>query len=339
MDDSLRKNIAARDGAQAGTRRVTGRIAAVARASFPLWGGIAVILSTDPAAVSEACELLRAETTAMDEACSRFREDSELARVNAAAGRPVVVSELFGQVVSAALRAAEATDGDVDPTCGAGLEAAGYDRDIEVLRHEDVRFTVHERVPAPGWRTVAWNPATRTLRTEPGCRLDFGAVAKALTADRAADAAARELGCGVLVSLGGDIATAGPAPAGDWQIKIADDHRAEDGASGPVVSVHSGALATSSTTTRRWQTSAGPAHHILDPRTGMPAQAPWRTVSVAAATCVDANTASTAALVRGQAAVAWLERQGLPARLVRHDGRVTVLGGWPSDPAPENPGP
>jgi thiamine biosynthesis lipoprotein len=303
-----------------------------ARASFPLWGGVAVILSTDPESISIACELTRAETSAMDEACSRFRDDSELARVNAVAGTPVTVSPLFAEVVSAALRAAAATDGDVDPTCGAGLEAAGYDRDIEVLRHEGMRFIVYERIPAPGWQSVGWNPATRTLRTEPGTRLDFGAVAKALAADRAAETAARELGCGVLVSLGGDIATAGPAPADGWQIKIADDHRAEHEASGPVISLFSGGLATSSTTTRRWQTTEGPAHHILDPRTGTPADSPWRTVTVTAATCVDANTASTAALVRGESAAAWLGREGLPARLVRRDGRATTLAGWPPDP-------
>lgn len=305
------------------------------RVGFPLWGGEAVILTTDPdpSAVDAAGEIARAETAAMDEACSRFRPDSELARVNAAAGTPVIVGPLFAEVVTAALRAAAATDGDVDPTCGAGLEAVGYDRDIELLRDAGVRITMRERVPAPGWGSVEWDPGTRTLRTVPGCRLDFGAVAKALCADRAAASAARALGCGVLVSVGGDIAIAGPAPSNGWQIKIADDHRAADDAPGPVISVRGGGLATSSSTTRRWQSTDGTSvHHILDPRTGAPAEAPWRTVSVTAATCVDANTASTAALVRGHGAVAWLERQHLPARLVRHDGRVLTLGGWPPDP-------
>ena len=302
------------------------------RASFPLWGGTAVVLTTEPSVADAADAITRAETAAMDEACSRFRSDSELARVNAAAGTPVTVSALFGAVVSAALRAAAASDGDVDLTCGAGLEAAGYDRDIELLRHADVRITMRERIPAPGWQTVGWNPGTRTLRTVPGCRLDFGAVAKALAADRAAASAARALGCGVLVSLGGDIATAGPAPDDGWQVKIADDHRAATDAPGPVISLRGGGLATSSTTTRGWQTTDGTAHHILDPRTGAPADALWRTVSVTAATCVDANTASTAALVRGHGAARWLDRHGLPARLVRHDGGVLVLGGWPPDP-------
>ncbi|HET9171044.1 MAG TPA: FAD:protein FMN transferase [Actinospica sp.] len=314
-------------------RRAPSGSARLGRAGFPLWGGTAVILTTDPSAADAAHAIALAETAAMDEACSRFRPDSELARVNAAAGEPVVVGPLFAAVVSAALRAAAATDGAVDPTCGAGLEAAGYDRDIELLRQAGVRVTVRERVPAPGWQTVGWNPGTRTLRTVPGCRLDFGAVAKALSADRAAQLAARTLGCGVLVSLGGDIAIAGGAPADGWQIKIADDHRAANDEPGPVISLHSGGLATSSTTVRRWRTTDGTAHHILDPRTGTPADGPWRTVSVTAANCVDANVAATAALVRGHRAVRWLEGQGLPARLVRHDGGVIVLGGWPPDPA------
>lgn len=299
------------------------------RCSFPLWGGQAVVVTAEPAAIRAARELVRAETAAMDEACSRFRTDSELARINALAGLPVRVGPLLAEVVSAALRAAEATSGDVDPTCGAGLEAVGYDRDIELLRRDGVRVVVHEYLPAPGWRSIDWNPDTRALRTAPGCKLDFGAVAKALAADRACAAVVRALKCGVLVSLGGDVATAGPAPAEGWQIKVADDQCAGPASPGQTISVHDGALATSSTTERRWQGQCGPLHHVLDPRTGRPAESCWRTVSVTAATCVDANIAATAALVRGEPARTRLAEHGLPARLVRHDGTVETIGGWP----------
>jgi len=301
------------------------------RSVFPLWGGQAVLVTAEPAAIMRARELVRAETAAMDAACSRFRADSELTRVNERAGLPVRVGPLFAEVLSAALRAAAATSGDVDPTCGAGLEAVGYDRDIEVLCRDDVRVVVHEYLPAPGWRSIGWNPGTRMLRVPPGCRLDFGAVAKALAADRAAAAVAGELGCGVLVSLGGDLATAGPEPADGWQVKVADDHRAGERAPGQTISVHGGAVATSSTTVRRWRGQSGPLHHVLDPRTGRPADSCWRTVSVTASTCVDANTAATAALVRGESARKWLDGLGLPARLVRHDGTVTTVGGWPAE--------
>jgi FAD:protein FMN transferase len=299
------------------------------RCSFPLWGGQAVVVTTEPSAIRTARELVRAETAAMDEACSRFRKDSELARINELAGLPVRVGPLLAEVLCAALRAAAASSGDVDPTCGAGLEAVGYDRDIEILQQDGVRVVVHEYLPAPGWQSVLWDPGSRTLQTPRGCRLDFGAIAKALAADRAAALVATQLQCGVLVSLGGDLATAGPGPAEGWQVKVADDHRAGERAPGQTISVHDGAVATSSTTVRRWQGQSGPLHHVLDPRTGRPAQTCWRTVSVTAATCVDANTAATAALVRGEPARDWLAELGLPARFVRHDGTVETVGGWP----------
>jgi thiamine biosynthesis lipoprotein len=303
------------------------------RCCFSLWGGQAVVVTTEPSAIREARELVLGETAAMDEACSRFRADSELARVNELAGLPVRVGPLLAEVLCAAMRAAAATSGDVDPTCGAGLEALGYDRDIEILHRDAIRVVVHEYLPAAGWQSVLWDPKSRTLRTPRGCRLDFGAIAKALAADRAAALVEREMRCGVLVSLGGDLATAGPEPVGGWQVKVADEHLAGETAPGQTISVHDGAVATSSITARRWQGHCGPLHHVLDPRTGRPADSCWRTVSIKAASCVEANTAATAALIRGEPARAWLTGLGLPARLVRHDGTVETIGGWPVDPA------
>ena len=142
----------------------------------------------------------------------------------------------------------------------------------------------------------------------------------------------------MLVSLSGDMAISGRVPEGGWRVRVADDHRAGDGAPGQTVTLASGGLATSGTTVRTWRVlpTAGvdPAavHHILDPWTGLPAEAAWRTVSVAAATCLDANIATTAAIVMGAKALRWLTARKLPARLVRADGSVVVLGGWPVDP-------
>jgi thiamine biosynthesis lipoprotein len=135
------------------------------------------------------------------------------------------------------------------------------------------------------------------------------------------------------VSVGGDIATSGPAPAGGWQIRVTDDHRHRPSAPGQTVSIHSGGLATSSTAVRRWSHGGRTMHHILDPRTGEPSSSTWRTVSVAAASCADANIASTASIVRGSAAPAWLASLGLPARLLDADGEVTTVGAWPAEVA------
>ncbi len=162
-------------------------------------------------------------------------------------------------------------------------------------------------------------------------RLDLGATAKALAADHAAVAAAAAAGCGVLVSLGGDMAAAGTAPSDGWRIRVTDDHGSPPEAPGQWIAIRSGGLATSSTTTRRWQTDSGVAHHLVAPGTGRSANGPWRTVSVAAGSCLDANIASTAALVRGGQALEWLESIGLPSRLVGTDGTVQHLGGWPTE--------
>jgi thiamine biosynthesis lipoprotein len=234
---------------------------------------------------------------------------------------------LFTQAVSVALRAAEQTDGAVDPTVAPALVALGYDRDFAAMDADgtdDVRG-----IPAAGWRGVALDARRRLLWLHPGCRLDLGATAKALAADRAAQVIAAATGSPTLVDLGGDVATAGPAPAGGWVVHVTDDHRAGLDADGQTVTVSGGGLATSSTTVRRWRRAGRAVHHIVDPATGEPVAPVWRTVSVAAASCVDANTASTAAIVRGASAPQWLESLGLPARLVDPGGSVVTVGAWP----------
>jgi thiamine biosynthesis lipoprotein len=135
------------------------------------------------------------------------------------------------------------------------------------------------------------------------------------------------------VSIGGDIATCGSAPRGGWRIRVTDDHRSDCSAEGQTISIRSGGLATSSTAVRRWDRAGRTMHHIIDPATGAPVRATWRTVSVAAADCTDANIATTAALVRGESAPDWLAGLGLPARLVDREGSVTTLGEWPAEAA------
>ena len=287
----------------------------------------------------------------VDRACSRFRPDSELMTLNASAGRATRVSPLLARVLAGALDAARRTGGAVDPTVGRALRVIGYDRDFDLLAAADpARASMTVRVAAvPGWRAVELDVASGTVRIPRGVELDLGATGKGLAADLAAAAAHQATGGegGVLVSLGGDIATAGRCPDGGWRILAAEDSATPADADGEVVAIERGAIATSTTTLRRWRVAGGAtAHHILDPRTGLPARTPWRTATVAAATCEAANAASTAAIVMGDAAPAWLEASRLPARIVDRDGRVLRLAGWPASgerPAmpgerPETPG-
>ncbi len=111
---------------------------------------------------------------------------------------------------------------------------------------------------------------------------------------------------------------------------VTDDHAAGPDAPGQTISIESGGLATSGTTVRRWRRGETTLHHIVDPTRGRPAVPCWRTVSVTAASCVDANIASTASIVRGGSAPRWLAERGLCARLVRGDGGVVRVGDWPA---------
>jgi thiamine biosynthesis lipoprotein len=302
-------------------------------------GTSAVVLVEDPVALAGARAAVEVELDAIDRACSRFRDDSELALVNGGAGRPVTVGPLFMEALEASFRAAEGSDGAVDPTIGEALRVAGYDRDFSLVgaatatavparRRHAVRVT-----RSPGLEAVRVDHERSTVAVPRGVSLDLGASAKALAADRAAAAACAATGGGVLVSLGGDIAACGPPPSGGWRVRVCEDHAAGPSAPGQTVSIRSGGLATSSTTVRRWRGPVGERHHIIDPSTGRPAEVVWRTVTVAAASCVDANTAATAAIVLGRRAPEWLRRRGLPARLIGARGEVLCVADWPSEEA------
>lgn len=299
----------------------------LAREAFESLGTTAVV-ATEPDRIATAVAEVRGEVRDIDRACSRFRPDSELSRVNEAAGAWTRVGDLFLEAVEVALWAARLTGGAVDPTIGRAMVRLGYDRDFASLASEGPARSIPFALEPSRWREVEIRRASSEIRIPNGVSLDLGATAKALAADRAARRAAAAAGEGVLVGLGGDISVAGTPPPNGWSIGIVDD-QAGSPEPGETISISSGAVATSSTTVRRWRRGADEMHHVLDPWTGLPAREDWRTVSVCARTCVDANTASTAAIVLGDAAVEWLVPQRLPVRLVRADGTIVRLGGWP----------
>jgi thiamine biosynthesis lipoprotein len=292
---------------------------------WPLWSTTARLVITDPEALDAACAIADALLAEIDEACSRFRADSELQRLSAQLPNGVEVSEMLALLVRRALTAAATTAGDVDPTLGYAMDAAGYDRDIRLVEDSDglIKAVIS---PKPGWKSVMLTG--RTLRVPASLALDLGATAKSVAADLVARRISFALGCGVLISLGGDIATAGAAPDGGWNVLV-QDTPADPAALIRLRRDH--AVATSSTQKRRWRRGGQQMHHILDPRTGRPADPVWRTVTVAAPRCFEANTLSTAAIVRGDRALPWLRELGVAARLVDRDGQVTVLGGWPNE--------
>lgn len=308
--------------------------ATTASAAWMALGCRVHLVVTDPGQLAAARSLLEADLAEVDLACSRFRPDSELVALDSAMGGPAQVSPVLAEAIGVALRAAELTGGDVDPTVGEAIAAVGYDRDFALVPPDGPPLNLTVRA-VPGWRQVRLDAASRTLTMPAGVRLDLGATAKAWASDRAAGRITGALGGGgALVGLGGDIAVAGQAPPGGWRIRVQDvTSGPEDPPEGPAatVAITGGGLATSSTTARRWRRGGDVLHHILDPRTGLPPAPVWRTVSVTAATCADANAASTAAIIRGDQAPGWLASLGLPARLVDVGGRVQTVAGWPAE--------
>ena len=298
-------------------------------ASWPVWGLEASIAVEDPGVASDAERLVRGVVAQIDDACSRFRPDSELMRLQPVLSAGAEASPLLAALVQSALDAAHWTDGDVDLTLGKDMESLGYDRDIARVRLGSPRAVAPLSLPqrrTPGWRQV--DLEGQKLAVPRNLRLDLGATAKAVAADRAASLVFEEMGCGILVSLGGDIATAGPEPEGGWQVLV------QDLPTDPKQQVTLGAgqaMATSSTQKRRWKHEGHDMHHILDPRFGLPAEPVWRSVTVAASTCLLANAYSTAGIVRGFAAVAWFEREGIAGRLVDRQGRTVATGCWPRE--------
>jgi thiamine biosynthesis lipoprotein ApbE len=289
------------------------------------------VVVTDPETLEAATASVQAVVDAIDQACSRFRDDSELSRLGAGEGpREGIVSPLLAHALATALRAAELTDGAVDPTVGAAVRNAGYSVDFGAVPADADALTLTV-LPVPGWRRIRLFPATRRVEIDAGVEVDLGATAKALASDLAAAAALEAMhGGGVLVSLGGDVSVAGEPPEEGWHIQIAENSRAAITPDGETIAIRTGGVATSSTTVRRWRRGGMELHHIIDPATGLPAGGPWRTVSVVAGSCVDANIAATAAIVRGVAAASWLDSAGLPARLVDRNGAMTRVGGWPA---------
>ena len=292
--------------------------------TWTAWSCTVRLTVDDPAVLGAACGELKALMDRVDKAASRFRPDSELSVVNTRAGALVPVSRLLVDLVDVSLVAAQMSGGAVDPTVGPAVIAAGYDADIEAVRRRFPQPAVDPQ-PVAGWQEVRLNRKLALLGVPKDCALDLGATAKAWTADRAANVISKRYGCAVLVEIGGDLRAAG-APAKPWVVTVAE--RAGD--QGVLVTLAHGGLTTSTRTVRRWQTPTGYGHHVIDPRTGRPADGLYRTASVWAPTAVRANTFSTALIATGEAAVGRLKLAGHPARLIADDGQVTELSGWPT---------
>lgn len=294
--------------------------------AFATYGSFA-LASGDERAEADASRVISAAVDAIDAACSRFRADSEISLLHAHAGRPVPASALLRAAMRVALDAALATGGDVDPLLGDSLCALGYDRDLALVAAQGPAAI--PRPPAARWQDVVVDDDAGTITLPVGAAVDLGATAKAWAVDRIAAAVADVAG-GCLVGIGGDLAVAGDTPVDGWPVLIGPEPGSRAGDPGAEeIRLASGGLATSSIRQRHWHRGDREIHHIVDPRTGDCADTWWQMVTVNAADALSANIASTASMIRGEAAADWLVELGLASRLVGPDGGVLRVAGWP----------
>ena len=232
---------------------------------------------------------LVSQLEALEAMWSRFRPGAELSRLGAGNGRPTLVSHPTSMLLERCVWAWRRTGGLFDPTVLSAVRAAGYDRSFDELPQVSVLDAV---APPPGCDGIEVDTRVDLVRLPLGVGIDPGGIGKGLAADMVASAAV-DLGAdGAMVSIGGDLRVAGAAPAEGWEIEL--DHHVVAPAR---INVLDGAVATSSTLRRRWTTTDGPAHHVIDPRTGRPSQGAVVACSVVAAEAWWAEAVATALLV------------------------------------------
>ncbi len=258
---------------------------------------------------------------------SRFRPQSGLSRLNAAAGRgPQPISSMLYEVLALALQAARASDGIFDPTALNALQAAGYDRSFELIGTDGASPQHRQKVAASdrGWQRVVLDAAEGTAALPAGVGIDLGGIAKGW----AVDEAARHLGQWgpALVDAGGDIRSVG-TPGVPWPVAVQDPF--DETRDLVVVSLADNAVATSSIGGRRWQRNGQPMHHLIDPHTGQPGRSNLHTVTALAPTAVEAEVTAKVALLLGrQEGQRYARTRGHNVLCIGHDGQHSMAGDW-----------
>jgi thiamine biosynthesis lipoprotein len=268
--------------------------------------------------------IVRTLFTEWEQTLSRFLPESELSRLNQQAGIPLAVSDLLYHVLATALTAAQATEGVYDPAMLDQLERLGYDRSFDDLPAVGFEPIVPGE-PGGGWRGIRVNPIYRYVALPVGIKLDFGGIAKGMAVDAALEQLRQSGIRSALVNAGGDLAVLGLPPAMEqWQVAV-------PGREGFwTIPLRQGAVATSGIAHRHWWQGQTLQHHLLDPRTGLPAQSDLWSVTVVADQCEQAEVAAKVAFILGsQQGADFLRKQRIAGLLVCEDGRWEAVEPWP----------
>jgi len=298
--------------------------------TFPGFGTTIGVWTTVPALLPELQTSMRNWVAVVEQACSRFRADSDISRANRLTGTPVPVSRELIDAADAACRMASATDGLYDPTVGASVISAGYDRSFEqVVAGGPGRGFDHRAGGA--WWLVATDRQASTITVPEGFQLDLGGSAKGWAVDTAVQVLMESVlqrfpGAGICISAGGDLAVSGTPPEGGWPVAIQERLDGGGTVAERQVRLTAGAMATSGATHRQWQREGVRGHHIIDPRTGQPGQSSWTLVTTFSDSCLVADTMATAAWLLDVAAPRQLANWGVGARLVDATGVEVLVG-------------
>jgi thiamine biosynthesis lipoprotein len=296
------------------------------QASFHAMGTTITVLAPLPRLVA-ATRMTRDLFEEWEQALSRFRPESEVSRLSASGGRYVKLSALLYEALSTALDAARATRGVFDPTLRERMIQIGYDRSFETMGAQTPAEVYARPAEMGGWRAIRMDPVRRMALLPRGVGLDFGGIGKGMAVDAALDQLEEAEITPALVNAGGDLAVRG-LPAGEARWTVTTPGKGQTWALG----LARGALATSGVERRRWRQGEVERHHLIDPRTGEPAESGLWSVTAAAGSCAQAEVAAKTALILGEErGVEFIEEAGLAALLVRDDGAWRTAGAWPRE--------
>ncbi|MDQ6661508.1 MAG: FAD:protein FMN transferase [Chloroflexota bacterium] len=269
-------------------------------------------------------QLVRTLFTEWEQTLSRFLPESELSQLNQHAGTPTAVSDLLYSVLATALNAAQATQGVYDPALLDQLVQLGYDRSFDDL--PAVQFSpIIPGEPGGGWRGIRVDTLRQCVTLPVGIQLDFGGIAKGMAVDAALERLQQNGVSSAMVNAGGDLAVLGLPPAAEqWPIAVPGRERYW------TIPLHSGAVATSGIAHRHWWQGQTLRHHLLDPRTGLPAQSDLWSVTVVADRCEQVEVAAKVAFILGsRQGAAFLRKHQIAGLLVRTDGTWETVAPWP----------
>ncbi len=264
-----------------------------------------------------------------EQCLSRFRPDSELSRLNRNAGQPMVVSAVVAEVLAATRWARAYSDGLVLPTLLPQIEATGYTRDFRTMLSTPTDITVIS-APQKVYRgDFSVDTAQQLVTVPPGVQIEVGGVAKGWAVDKLA----RRFGVSgpVLIEIGGDIAVSGQRANGSpWAIAVTNPLTPADTSPLALVLLSTGGIATSGRDYRRWQVGERTFHHIIDPRTGAPAETDVISATIIAPTALEAEVVAKVVLILGsKKGIAWLEqRPALAGLVVCDNGDVNISERW-----------